>query len=87
MIALYYKNTNATILVFDITNMNTFHEMKLYWEVYLKKNTEKPCLVFVIANKIDVSNEREVSQEEASAYSRSIGATYYECSAKNGQVR
>ncbi|XP_022912067.1 ras-related protein RabJ-like [Onthophagus taurus] len=80
MTPLFYRNANGALLVFDITQRDTFDHMKV-WVTELKRNIDEPIFIYVVGNKIDLDN-REVSYEEALQYSHSIDAKYFECSAK-----
>ncbi|VEN37376.1 unnamed protein product [Callosobruchus maculatus] len=84
MTPMFYRNANAALLVFDITSTNSFDSMK-GWVQELKRNVEEPMVLFVVGNKIDLPEQREVSRTEAMQYSKSIGASYYECSAMTDQ--
>lgn len=77
---MYYRNTNAAFLVFDITDYSSFVAIKS-WATELKRNVEQPVVLFVIGNKIDLSFNRKVSSEECKEYAASIGACFYETSA------
>ncbi|CAH0552122.1 unnamed protein product [Brassicogethes aeneus] len=81
---MFYRNANAAILVFDITNQQSFDSIKT-WVDELKRNVEEAMVLCVVGNKIDLMHERKVSKEEGLKYSNSIGASYFECSAKDDQ--
>ncbi|KAI4467012.1 drab5-related [Holotrichia oblita] len=83
MVPMFYRNANAALLVFDITKRESFESIKV-WVKELKKNIQERIVMFVVGNKIDLP-DRQVSNEEALQYSHSIGANYYECSAKEDQ--
>ncbi|XP_017776483.1 PREDICTED: ras-related protein Rab-31-like isoform X2 [Nicrophorus vespilloides] len=83
MTPMFYRNANAALLVFDITCLDSFGNMQT-WAQQLKGNVVEPMVLCVIGNKIDLSENR-VSREEALQYANSIGAQYFECSAKEDQ--
>ncbi|XP_046985648.1 ras-related protein Rab-31 [Schistocerca americana] len=80
MAPMYYRNANAALLVFDITQYDSFLSVKS-WVKELQRNVDEPMVLSVVGNKIDLSDGRKVSKEEASAYAESIGARYFESSA------
>lgn len=84
MAPMYYRNANAALLVFDITQYFTFTSIKS-WVKELQRNVEEPIVLCIVGNKTDLESQRKVSKEEAHAYADSIGATYFEASALHDQ--
>jgi len=82
MAPMYYRNANAALLVFDITQPASFASIKS-WVKELQRNVEEPLIMCVVGNKTDLVSQRKVSRDEALQYSNSIDATYFECSALN----
>lgn len=82
---MYYRNANAALLVFDVTNHNSFEEVKS-WILELQKNVQEPMFLLLVGNKIDLETRRAVSREEAFIYSQSIGAKFIETSVVRDQV-
>ncbi|KAJ3648405.1 hypothetical protein Zmor_020210 [Zophobas morio] len=80
----FYRGTNAAIIVFDVTSQQTFESVQ-EWVAELKTIVESPMVLCVVGNKIDLRENRQVSTDDAYQYARSIGASYYECSAKQDQ--
>ncbi|KAJ3425174.1 ras family-domain-containing protein [Anaeramoeba flamelloides] len=86
---LYYRNSNACILVFDITDQSSFDDLE-YWMDQLKNElTILPSLALA-ANKNDLvsENEDETTKElldKARKYAKSIGAGFFITSAKTGE--
>lgn len=85
MAPLYYRNANAALLVFDVTNHSSFEEVKS-WIHELQKNVQEPMFLLLVGNKIDLDEQRAVSREEAFFYSQSIGAKFIETSVVRDQV-
>ncbi|KAL3286596.1 hypothetical protein HHI36_001096 [Cryptolaemus montrouzieri] len=86
MAPMFYRNANAAILMFDITSEASFESMK-GWISELKRNVEESMVLCVLGNKIDLVDRRVVLRDEALGYSKTIGAQYFEISAKTDQVR
>lgn len=80
MAPMYYRNANVAVLVFDITQYQSFKEIKS-WVVELKRNVDEPMVLVLVGNKNDLANQRMVDAEEARQYATSIGAVYHETSA------
>lgn len=79
MAPMYYRNANAAMLVFDLTQYNTFAAMK-GWVTELRRNVEDAMVLAVIGNKSDLIKERQVDAEEGRVYATNIGASYHETS-------
>ena len=56
-------NTDCFVLGFDVTNKNSFDEIK-FWYSLAKENADVN-LMYLIGNKIDLFDGREVSEDEA----------------------
>ncbi|CAH1401593.1 unnamed protein product [Nezara viridula] len=82
MAPMYYRNANAALLVFDITQPTSFASIKS-WVKELQRNVEEPLVLCVVGNKTDLESQRKVTREEAEQYAISIAATYFESSALN----
>jgi len=68
------------LLVFDVSNKSTFESLPQHRA--LCHDLCPSAYYVVIGNKID-AEQRTVSKEEAEAWSASIGAPYFETSARN----
>ena len=80
----YLKGTNGVILVFDITNKESFDLLET-WMNDLKENNKVDISKVLIGNKLDLAEDRQVQKEEAEKFAESIGCKYYEGSAKSGE--
>ena len=80
----YLKGTDGVILVFDITNKETFDLLET-WLNELKDTNKSDVSKVLIGNKCDLVNERQVDAEEAKSLAENINCNYYEASAKTGQ--
>ncbi|CAL1680435.1 unnamed protein product [Lasius platythorax] len=79
MAPMYYRNANAAMLVFDLTQYNSFIAIKC-WVKELQQNVEETMVLAVIGNKSDLTHQRQIDGEEGQKYATSIGATYHEIS-------
>jgi len=79
----YYKKAKAVILVYDITRIDSFNEVKNYWYNQIKENTNNDVIIAVAANKSDLYEKRQVSDEDGEEFAKSIGAIFESTSAKN----
>ena len=82
---LFYKDANIVIFVYDITNKKSFEEIKNYWFEQVKENCDLNKIILgVAANKCDLFNEEQVSEEEGIEFAMKVGATFKIVSALNG---
>uniref|UniRef100_A0AAY5F5K9 Ras-related protein Rab-21 n=1 Tax=Electrophorus electricus TaxID=8005 RepID=A0AAY5F5K9_ELEEL len=78
---IYYRDSNGAILVYDITDEDSFQKVK-NWVKELRKMLGNEISLCIVGNKIDLEKERHVSVEEAEGYADSVGAKHYHTSAK-----
>jgi GTPase SAR1 family protein len=80
---MYYRGAGVAIVVFDITETDTFVSLNS-WLEELRSNVEKEIPLVVCGNKTDLDGKRTVSFDEARSVAGNFGATYLEASAKTG---
>ena len=80
---IFYKNAKAVILVYDITDNRSFDEIKNYWYEQVKQNCHSDVIIAIAANKCDLYEQRQVSDEEGEEFAESLGALFASTSAKN----
>uniref|UniRef100_A0A8C9SS89 Ras-related protein Rab-21 n=1 Tax=Scleropages formosus TaxID=113540 RepID=A0A8C9SS89_SCLFO len=78
---IYYRDSNGAILVYDITDEDSFQKVK-NWVKELKKMLGDNICLCIVGNKIDLEKERNVSVEDAERYAESVRAKHYHTSAK-----
>ena len=61
----YYKQADGVLLVFDISNKESFNKIKNYYVQKIKDNCKLGIPIILLGNKTDLNEERKVSQEEA----------------------
>ncbi|XP_033208769.1 ras-related protein Rab11A-like [Belonocnema kinseyi] len=77
---MYHRAANAVLLIFDLTKYATFTHIKSVLHEFRQHSNENVVLA-LIGNKIDLIDQREVSEDEAQKYAELIGASYHETSA------
>ena len=82
MAKLFYNNSKIVIFVYDITRKKTFEELNNYWVKTIEEKLGKNVIKGVVANKIDLFMNEDVTQEEGKKYADSIGALFLATSAK-----
>jgi len=80
----YYKNSVCAFVVYDITNRNSFQNVKS-WIEDCRKQSPKTVFMVLIGNKVDLEDNRQVTYEEGSVFAEKNGMLFYETSAKTGK--
>lgn len=80
---MYYRGAAAAVVVFDVTNRDTFEGAKS-WVKELQRRGDQNVVIALAGNKADVRDRRQVEFEEASTYARENGILYMDTSAKSG---
>lgn len=79
----YYKGADGIILVFDVTDYNSFEKIN-QWMTQINTNTEINNLGFVLlGNKVDM-DQRVITTEMAGKLAKQLGIKYFETSASTG---
>jgi len=79
---MYYRGAAAAIVVYDITNKESFNGAKS-WVKELQRRGDPNVIIALAGNKADLENKRNVEKEEAKLYSEENGLLLMETSAKN----
>lgn len=66
--------------MFDVTKQKSFDSCVSYIKE-IRNNSDKDCIVYLIGNKIDLENIRQVSRTEAENFSKRNNIKYFETSA------
>lgn len=81
---MYFSGASVAFLVFDLTNTETLNQIDGFVKS-LQSRAPEYVKIFLVGNKADLVNERQVSEEDGERYAREIDAEfYYEVSAKTG---
>jgi len=87
MNAAFFQGADICILVFDVNDAKSFESLANWRELFLEivpiEEHNTPMVVF--GNKVDLldsDKSRAVPREEVGAWAKSIGAPYFETSAK-----
>lgn len=78
---MYYRGAQAAIVVYDVTNADTFQRAK-NWVKELFRQASPTIVIALAGNKADLTSKRVVDFEEASAYAQDNGLLFMETSAK-----
>ncbi|XP_033333520.1 RAS oncogene family member Rab5 isoform X1 [Megalopta genalis] len=78
---MYYRGAQAAIVVYDITNQDTFVRAQT-WVKELQRQASPSIVIALAGNKADLSNKRVVEFDEAQTYADENGLLFMETSAK-----
>ena len=77
----YYKGAHAILIVFDITDRESFEHVR-NWMADIDKFAKEGVLRILVGNKCDLENSRQVKKEEGNEIANKYGIKYIETSAK-----
>ena len=77
----FYKQANGVVVAFDVTNEDTFKNVRKWMESIYEHADQNICKVMV-GNKIDLEEDRKISQKEAKKLADDFSMQYFEASAK-----
>jgi small GTP-binding protein len=77
----YYKGASGILVVYDITNRESFEHVNS-WLIEIEKNGNKNVYKFLIGNKNDLEDQRVVTKEEGEEFASINGMDFFETSAK-----
>uniref|UniRef100_A0A0A9FQZ8 Ras-related protein Rab-21 n=1 Tax=Arundo donax TaxID=35708 RepID=A0A0A9FQZ8_ARUDO len=80
---IYYRDADAALLVYDITDSDTFLRVTK-WVKELKQMASKDIVMAIAANKSDLVRSKNIDTQDAVSYAESIGASLFVTSAKTG---
>ncbi|XP_021900597.1 ras-related protein Rab5-like, partial [Carica papaya] len=79
---MYYRGAAAAVVVYDITAKDSFDRAKK-WVLELQRQGNPNLIMFLVGNKVDLEDKREVSSEDGEEYAKENGLTFLETSAKS----
>lgn len=82
MINMFYRNATAAMIVFDVTNMDSFRQCEFWVRKLLDQ--EPNCSLFLVANKSDLV-EKAVDAELAKTFAQTNNMKFITTSAKNNE--
>ena len=79
--ASYYRDGNGVLVVYDITERESFENLNS-WLIEIEKNANKNVYKLLIGNKCDLEDKRQVTYQEGKDFAESNGMKFIETSAK-----
>ena len=81
MAKIFYKDARIIIFVYDITTEFSFTAIKDFWYQETKENADYDPILALVANKIDLYQDEQVSSNEGTKYADEINAIFQNTSA------
>ena len=78
----YYRGAQGIILVYDVTNRDSFENLKNWLKEVNLYSTYPDAIKLLVGNKIDLSQKRQVSHEMGELFASQNGMLFIEASAK-----
>lgn len=79
---MYFRAAKIVLLVFDMTNPQSFHDLA-YWVKVLQQHNLRDCSLGVAANKSDLYNAVDLSDTMVCAVKFHRGFFYHECQSES----
>ena len=83
LIPSYIKDSAVAIVVYDVTNRDSFISVEK-WIEDAKALRDDDVLLILAGNKTDIADHRQVSTEEGKEYAEKMNLLFFETSAKSG---
>ena len=83
LIPMYIRDANIILVVYDITNKDSFIHTE-HWVNETKDLKREDAIFVLIGNKIDLEDKRTVTSKEAENFASEKGFLFHEVSAKTG---
>ena len=77
-----YRDAKVIILVYDITEKETFNEVKDYWYEQIKLNSANDVILCLAGNKCDLYENEVITEEEGKELAKEMGAIFKLTSSK-----
>ena len=81
----YYKRANGFIVIYDVTNLQTYENVKM-WISQIREEANPNVVIYLVGNKSDApEKERIVKTEDGQKIADEFNLTFFETSAKDGK--
>jgi len=79
---LYIKNGQGFVVVYSITNQQSFHDIRTMKDQIVRVKATDQVPILLVGNKSDLVHQRQVRTEEGAALAEYWSCPFVECSAK-----
>ena len=82
---MYYRSADVALLIYDVTTAKSFEAIE-NWMADLREKAPALVKIIIVANKIDLCDDRTISHELGRSFAQTHAVSLYlEVSAKTGQ--
>ena len=78
----YLRKADGVIFVYAINDRHSYENIMSWLELLKKSNSNETLKMSLVANKVDLENERKVSKEEGQKLAEQLSMVFTETSAK-----
>jgi Ras-related protein Rab-1A len=78
----YYRGAQGIIVVYDITDRDSFEAVR-QWMIEIDKYAQESVIKLLVGNKCDMNDKRKVTVEEGQELANQYGVLFFEASAKS----
>ena len=82
IISSYYRGASWILLLYDITDRESFESLNS-WLIDIEKNTKKDVCKILIGTNFDLENDRKVTYQEGKEFATKNGMKFIEVSVEN----
>jgi small GTP-binding protein len=82
---MYFHGSHFALVVFSLTDPATLDDARTWVEELKVRSGDRIPEIYLLGNKADLKEGRNVSVDKAQAFAEEIGAVYFETSALSGQ--
>ncbi|XP_067936306.1 ras-related protein Rab-37-like [Watersipora subatra] len=79
----YYREAEALLLVYDVTNPTSFHNVR-DWVTEIQESAKTDAIIMLLGNKADLVASRVITTEQGQNLAEESGLAFMETSAKSG---
>ncbi|CAD6189067.1 unnamed protein product [Caenorhabditis auriculariae] len=83
LIPSYIRDSTVAVVVYDITNANSFHQTSK-WIDDVRTERGSDVIIMLVGNKTDLGDKRQVSTDEGERKAKELNVMFIETSAKAG---
>ncbi|KAK0404283.1 hypothetical protein QR680_017381 [Steinernema hermaphroditum] len=83
LIPSYIRDSTVAVVVYDITNANSFHQTSR-WIDDVRTERGSDVIIMLVGNKTDLADKRQVSTDEGERKAKELNVMFIETSAKAG---
>ncbi|GIY20799.1 ras-related protein Rab6, partial [Caerostris extrusa] len=83
LIPSYIRDSTVAVVVYDITNSNSFHQTSK-WIDDVRTERGNDVIIMLVGNKTDLADKRQVTTEEGERKAKELNVMFIETSAKSG---